>query len=399
MKSFGICILTAIMCAFIPQSLTAQIADQWLYNDTLVSPWADGSWSVTNTMNSTEQVFDGSSSIKSVMGAYGGIRLLSGGWGSPVDVNPANYSHLEFSLYCATAGFALAAYVENSGDTVSPDFLLKNFPINQWVNVAIPIGNIDSTNIRINRIVLRNCASLDNTIFIDNLRLVGNADPLITPSAPTLLSPATSATNQLKRPVLSWLSSAGASSYHLQVLTSSSYSSTVFDDSTLFLTVQQITNLAVSTTYYWRVSAKNANGTSSYSSSFHFTTGAQNTTDQWVYQDTLTPRWTTVPSWSNTAITLQQNVNVYGGSYSVKAEENSWGGVIFRSGDWFPPIEVDPADFEAAEVVIFHPPGQASMSASADDSGWTSGLTYWDLTNRGFAQCSHDQLNHGVSSP
>ncbi|NUN10837.1 MAG: carboxypeptidase regulatory-like domain-containing protein, partial [Ignavibacteriaceae bacterium] len=97
------------------------------------------------------------------------------------------------------------------------------------------------------------------------------------PSAPTLSSPSNGATGVGIPPTLSWNSSTGAASYTLQVSTSNSFSSYVYNQSGLTGTSQQVSGLSNSTTYYWRVSATNSYGTSAYSSVRSFTTAAGGT--------------------------------------------------------------------------------------------------------------------------
>lgn len=92
------------------------------------------------------------------------------------------------------------------------------------------------------------------------------------PLAPTLIAPNNLATNQPSNPSLSWNSSVGAVTYRLQVSTSNTFGTTVFNDSTLTLTAQQLTGLQLGTTYFWRVNAKNTSGTSPYSIVRSFTT-------------------------------------------------------------------------------------------------------------------------------
>ena len=91
------------------------------------------------------------------------------------------------------------------------------------------------------------------------------------PAAPVLIAPLAGAQNQPTSLTLSWFASTGADTYRLQVSTSSSYATTVYNDSTITGTSQPITGLAVGTVYYWRVNAKNVAGTSAYASR-NFTT-------------------------------------------------------------------------------------------------------------------------------
>ena len=88
--------------------------------------------------------------------------------------------------------------------------------------------------------------------------------------APTLVSPSNGAMNQPTSPILSWNAVSGATSYRLQVVPSSS--SPMLDDSTLTGTSRQMSSLTNNTTYYWHVKAKDAGGTSEWSSLWSFTT-------------------------------------------------------------------------------------------------------------------------------
>ncbi len=95
------------------------------------------------------------------------------------------------------------------------------------------------------------------------------------PPPPTLASPINNAVNQSLTPTLSWNVSEEATTYRLQVATSSAFTSPlVYDNGTLTNTYQQIGTLAHSTTYYWKVSASNSFGTSNWSGIRWFTTVA-----------------------------------------------------------------------------------------------------------------------------
>ncbi|MGH2568987.1 MAG: fibronectin type III domain-containing protein, partial [Bacteroidota bacterium] len=96
----------------------------------------------------------------------------------------------------------------------------------------------------------------------------------VPPPAPQLAEPADGATGQPTTLTVSWNPSSGATSYHLQLSASSTFSTTVVDDSTVTTTTLSLSSLQNETTYYWRVSAKNAGGTSGYSDTWSFTTVA-----------------------------------------------------------------------------------------------------------------------------
>jgi GH18 family chitinase len=98
--------------------------------------------------------------------------------------------------------------------------------------------------------------------------------PPAPPSTPTPSSPSNGAVGVSTNPTLSWNASAGATSYQLQVSTSSSFTTTVVNQSGITATSYAVSGLSYSTTYYWRVNATNAGGTSSYSITWNFTTAA-----------------------------------------------------------------------------------------------------------------------------
>ena len=99
------------------------------------------------------------------------------------------------------------------------------------------------------------------------------------PTVPILASPSDGATGLSTSPTLSWQPSAGATSYRVQVSTSSAFATTVVNDSTIVSTSEQV-QLQPNTTYFWRVNAKNAGGTSGFSEVRRFTTLAPTSVEQ-----------------------------------------------------------------------------------------------------------------------
>ncbi len=96
--------------------------------------------------------------------------------------------------------------------------------------------------------------------------------PPSAPPAPTLQSPANFATGVSVSPVVSWNTASTATSYRVQVSTSSSFSTVTQDYSGITITAKVLATLANNTTYYWRVNASNSAGTSAWSASWRFTT-------------------------------------------------------------------------------------------------------------------------------
>ena len=92
------------------------------------------------------------------------------------------------------------------------------------------------------------------------------------PASPVLESPLSGAVNVALSPTLAWNSSTGAATYRIQVSTDAGFSAIIFDDSTPTATSKAIGSLTSSTSYFWRVNAKNAGGSSAWSMIWSFST-------------------------------------------------------------------------------------------------------------------------------
>ena len=98
------------------------------------------------------------------------------------------------------------------------------------------------------------------------------AQYLTPPSPPALSTPANGSIVRVPYTKLEWQSSSGANSYGLQVSTSSDFTTVVDEQIGIADTYQLVSGLKTNTTYYWRVNASNAMGTSTWSESWQFTT-------------------------------------------------------------------------------------------------------------------------------
>jgi uncharacterized protein (TIGR02145 family) len=113
------------------------------------------------------------------------------------------------------------------------------------------------------------------SIFAFNSCKKSDSSPTQTNQAPASLvlsTPANNATGVSIPCTLTWNASTGATSYRLQLSIDSIFTNTVYDNSNITVTSQQIPNLNNATQYYWRVSATNSYGTSAYSTIWNFTT-------------------------------------------------------------------------------------------------------------------------------
>ncbi|HOJ16940.1 MAG TPA: hypothetical protein PLT92_00080, partial [Ignavibacteriaceae bacterium] len=108
---------------------------------------------------------------------------------------------------------------------------------------------------------------------VNNISSVLTVTSAVPPAAPTLVSPVNGATAQSTLPTLEWNASSGATSYRLIIATDAEFSDIVYNDSTITDTSKTLTSaLQNYKTYYWKVSAKSAGGTSAYSVAWNFRT-------------------------------------------------------------------------------------------------------------------------------
>lgn len=103
----------------------------------------------------------------------------------------------------------------------------------------------------------------------------------VAPVAPTLSSPANGATNQPSAITFTWAATTGATSYKIQIASSSSFTTTLIDNSGITATSYPASDIPLATILYWRVQASNGTGTSPWSSVRSFTTANPNTTMTW----------------------------------------------------------------------------------------------------------------------
>lgn len=96
--------------------------------------------------------------------------------------------------------------------------------------------------------------------------------PSSPPSAPTLYFPRNGATGVSASPTLQWNAATGASSYRVQVSTTSAFTTTAVDRSSITTTSTAVAGLASGTRYYWRASAANSAGSGPWSIAWSFTT-------------------------------------------------------------------------------------------------------------------------------
>jgi parallel beta-helix repeat protein len=106
------------------------------------------------------------------------------------------------------------------------------------------------------------------------------ATSMAKPQTPLPNSPADSARGVSTKPMLSWNMILGVDRYRVQLSTSASFGSKLVDDSMVTDCYRQVGPLQNNTTHFWRVSASNVAGTSSYSTVRTFTTAVASAVEQ-----------------------------------------------------------------------------------------------------------------------
>jgi hypothetical protein len=112
----------------------------------------------------------------------------------------------------------------------------------------------------------------DNILFLNMSLWLVTKDQVSLPAQVTLLSPIDLSTATAIPTIFRWQKTATATKYQFDLSTSNTFSTFVVSDSSIIDTTTTISGLALSTTYYWRVRAKNSSGWGAYSTIRSFTT-------------------------------------------------------------------------------------------------------------------------------
>jgi hypothetical protein len=107
-----------------------------------------------------------------------------------------------------------------------------------------------------------------------HVRTVVGDDNIPGLAAPTLVSPSNGAGVQSPNASLKWNAVSGASTYRVQLSTSSDFSTMTVDDTALTSASMIVGPLLAGTTWYWRVSAGSAGSISAWSEVWSFTTSS-----------------------------------------------------------------------------------------------------------------------------
>ncbi|OJX29833.1 MAG: hypothetical protein BGO86_05180 [Chryseobacterium sp. 36-9] len=172
----------------------------------------------------------------------------------------ADYGAEKFKVLVSTTGTAVANFTAVSGVITTPsDATWHEYTYNlnayagQQIYVAIQ------------------CTSEDQFGFaVDDFKVVSIPPATTAPGCSTLSTPANAATGVAVTPSLTWAASSGADSYDVYLDTNPNPTTMVGSTSGTSFTVTS--NLALNTTYYWKVIPKNSIGSASGCTVNSFTT-------------------------------------------------------------------------------------------------------------------------------
>jgi len=150
----------------------APAPDNWLYRESLVSPWVNWSWSASINFNDTSAKYAGSRAIRIAQGSWGALSLHSGG-GAGIGLDPARYSAVEFWVNGGTSGIHLAVLLEDDTGYKYPVIDMGNVPANTWVKKSVPLTTLNPTKRVFHRIDIMHYATGSRTFWVDELVVRG----------------------------------------------------------------------------------------------------------------------------------------------------------------------------------------------------------------------------------
>ena len=192
---------------------------------------------------------------------------------APVLVSPANAATgvtvpAALSWNASTGATSYTAQVSTSSS-------FATFAYNQSVTTtSASVGGLASSTVYYWRVSATNGGGTSAFSAVRSFTTAAGPPPPPPPAVPVLSSPANAATNVAVPATLSWTASSGATSYRVQVSTSSTFVTLFLDRTGVTTTSTSVSGLAASTVYYWRVSASNTGGASAFSAARSFTTAA-----------------------------------------------------------------------------------------------------------------------------
>ena len=172
----------------------------------------------------------------------------------------ATYSAEKFRVYVSTTDTSIDSFTPLSDIITTPaavSWKEYSYNLNQYAGQQVYIAI--------------QCTSEDQFGFaVDDFKVVSIPPATTAPGCSTLSTPANAATGVAVAPTLTWAASSGADSYDVYLDTNPNPTTMVGNTSGTSFTVTS--NLALNTTYYWKVIPKNSIGSASGCTVYSFTT-------------------------------------------------------------------------------------------------------------------------------
>ncbi|TLY33131.1 MAG: hypothetical protein E6K56_01635, partial [Ignavibacteria bacterium] len=195
--------------------------------------------------------------------AYGAVKKMNGFIRAKTGDNPENIR----------AGYRL------NGATIDTFDISMAFIAPFAVGAMIDSGNrpwlnklwttVDTTNFNSNDYYGNTLKMLAMIVLSGNW---WNPQPVLpSPAAPALIAPPNSSVVQSSPAMFRWRASSESTSYSIECASDSLFRVLVLNDSLLADTSRQFGGMTNNTTYYWRVRARNAGGSSAWSGVWRFT--------------------------------------------------------------------------------------------------------------------------------
>jgi len=185
---------------------------------------------------------------------------------SPADGSTTSDQTPSFDWTNSTGATGYDIQVDNSSSFTSPEINASPTSSNYTPSSNLAYGTYYW------RVRAKNANGTSNWTSVWSFTIIDNSPPPV----PTLVSPADGSTTSDQTPSFDWTNSTGATGYDIQVDNNSSFTSPEINASPTSSNYTPGSNLAYGT-YYWRVRAKNANGTSNWTSVWLFTIQNQGT--------------------------------------------------------------------------------------------------------------------------
>ena len=200
------------------------------------------------------------------------IVINAGAPNFTIEANPnsgstCNNASISFTLESASImGYATPINLSVSNLPAGATSNITTNPIIPGNNTTIMIDNLDGQSGNFS-ITINGVSGAISKDAIYDLTVESSA------VAPTLSAPADGTNGTITTPTLTWNSAAGSSAYEYQVSTMPNGINIVASGSTASTSVVVSPELALSSTYYWRVRSMNSCGMTPWSDEWTFTTG------------------------------------------------------------------------------------------------------------------------------